>query len=537
MQATLKAFSDKPKTQCKFPAREKFLRKYYPNLPQVACHQFADYLSSISVENMSLIYASGYLGNPASMYGHVFLKFNGTNRSSLLDNTFNYGARYPADEHPIAYIFKGIFGGYEGYFANQKYHHQTLTYNESELRDLWEYELDIEKQDIEFILAHLWELENASMTYYFFKQNCAYQLAKLLELTTGKSLIAPGKVWVMPYDLIMMLDRHENGTLVKKVTHHGSRQQTLYEKYAQLNNEEQLLVSQVLNAEPDDVQFLLTSASETSLKRIIDTLYDYFAFLDKKNEGLTNKQSDIRKKALSVRFKMPPGSSNFKKTVKMPPHTSQDTAMLQLSRIYNQDWGHAYEVRFRANYYDQLSVNAARIPYSELSTFDVRAIYNVEQSSLDLREFTALRIVNLNVTNSGLPEDTGYAWKVATGYRELSLEEPSISSLYVDGFIGKSYEFIKDFALYSAFSGALTSKTNAGGNLALGFEIGGVLKVSPFYTMSMNMGHQRYVNAFERERTTFNFEQRFFNNKRFDVRSLVRYDKAFEYSVSLAYYY
>jgi hypothetical protein len=83
----------------------------------VACPKYEDYLDAFSTHSASLIFASGYLGNPASMFGHVFLKFNGESEDGLLDNTFSYGAKVPDNENKLVYITKGILGGYQGKFS------------------------------------------------------------------------------------------------------------------------------------------------------------------------------------------------------------------------------------------------------------------------------------------------------------------------------------------------------------------------------------------------------------------------------------
>ena len=85
--------------QCLFPARKLWLIKVMPqlaqSLPQHHCPELNQFLTNNSATGLSLIYASGYLGNPASMYGHLLLKLNQENRAQLLENTFNYGAMFP----------------------------------------------------------------------------------------------------------------------------------------------------------------------------------------------------------------------------------------------------------------------------------------------------------------------------------------------------------------------------------------------------------------------------------------------------------
>ena len=535
--ATLAAFQNSPDEQCKFPARSLFISEYVQPLPEVKCAQFDDFISSIRATDVSLVYASGYLGNPASMYGHVFLKFNNAKQSDLLDNTYNYGARYPEDEHPVAYIFNGIFGGYNGFFANQKYHHQTLTYTESELRDLWEYSLAFSNEDIALLLAHLWELEQVPMTYYFFKQNCAYQIAQLLTLVTGKSYLPKHKPWVMPFDIVTAIEEH-HPALIKAVKYHPSRQETLYKRFEQLSSEERAALIQALESEQGSLTSLdraLSPLNEEQKKRVIDTAFDYFSYLSQAQNSDTNSTLQQQREVfVTARFKLPPGQSKFATIKPIPPHHAQDTTLLQVGVINNNHAGTRATFRFRANYYDLLTINPARIPFSELSTFDMKL--HIDDDRIHLAELTALRITNLNAAHTGLPSDNKLAWKLATGYRDLSVEDMS-GSLYIDGLAGKSYSPTANIALYGGLSSTITSKNNLGGYLAIGAELGGVTHISPHYAMSFSVGHQRYVNAPEQKRTYAMWEQRFLHNQQYDVRALLRYDEGVEYSISLSHYF
>jgi len=68
-----------------------------------------------NVSSVSLVYATGYLGNPASYYGHVLLKINsdGDTQTALEDQAINFGAIIPDNEGMVSYILKGLMGGYE----------------------------------------------------------------------------------------------------------------------------------------------------------------------------------------------------------------------------------------------------------------------------------------------------------------------------------------------------------------------------------------------------------------------------------------
>ena len=383
LQATLSAFKQNPQSQCRYPARRLFLKRYYPAryFPAVQCVDYQAYLDAFVTDSLSLIYASGYLGNPASMFGHVFLKFNSDGVHDLLDNTFSFGARVPDSDNKLAYIIKGISGGYEGHFTNQKYHHHDLTYNESELRNLWEYRLGLERSEVEFILAHLWELENTSMTYYFFRQNCAYQLAKLLELVIDTPLTEPGKYQVMPVDLIMRLNKAENSSpLYKNVRFHGSRQQALYKHYSQLNSEQQNTLMTILTAPVAQTTELLAALDDEDAKPVIDTLYDYVAFQEVRQDDVAAELQEKKRLAMSKRFAMPPGKVEWQNITPVAPHYAQFTSLLQTGLAVNNDVS-AVMLRYRANYYDLLTYNPGRIPFSELSTFDLTNAFAVNKGS------------------------------------------------------------------------------------------------------------------------------------------------------------
>ena len=66
------------------------------DLPKLKCQNFNDWTFSNSVQSISMIYASGFLGNPATFYGHTLLKLNSrrtTNQTKLMDQSINYGIK------------------------------------------------------------------------------------------------------------------------------------------------------------------------------------------------------------------------------------------------------------------------------------------------------------------------------------------------------------------------------------------------------------------------------------------------------------
>ena len=182
LEATIKAFGapivDNPNAhaQCLFPGRYIWLSSLLDfnaaGFPSISCTAFKAWTKGESIKSISLLYATGYLGNPASFYGHTLLKFNSDNsaHSALLDVSMNYGAIVPSGEGPIPYIFKGVTGGYDAGFSHIQYYFHNHNYGELELRDIWEYELSLSQFQVDLIMGHLWEMLGKKYTYYFFKK-------------------------------------------------------------------------------------------------------------------------------------------------------------------------------------------------------------------------------------------------------------------------------------------------------------------------------------------------------------------------------
>ena len=130
LDATLKQFfSDelvgrsKQPAQCAFIARYHWLRERLQfddsRLPRMACERFDRWFNDFEAQSITLIFPSAFLNNPASMFGHTFLRVDQTGQTEqtrILAYTINYAADVPPDAG-MAYPIRGIFGGYRGYFS------------------------------------------------------------------------------------------------------------------------------------------------------------------------------------------------------------------------------------------------------------------------------------------------------------------------------------------------------------------------------------------------------------------------------------
>jgi hypothetical protein len=171
----------------KFRARLHFLqdRLQFSDslLPKIDCHRFFKWRSSLKPVGATLVFASSYLNNPASTFGHTFLRLNTfaseTDRS-ILNYGITYSAAVPAGAG-ISFLYNGVFGKYPGTFGIVPYFVSLQKYSNLESRDIWEYDLKLDSNQINYLLEHVWEVGACWMKYYFFDENCSYNIITLLD--------------------------------------------------------------------------------------------------------------------------------------------------------------------------------------------------------------------------------------------------------------------------------------------------------------------------------------------------------------------
>lgn len=188
LSATLDAMFDNsiaPPARCRFPARYDWLKETLPidsaRLPTPECPVLDNTLRAINPKSASLVFASGHMNAPASMFGHTFLRLDGGYESPLLSYAVNYAATINRTDSGIAYAFKGIFGYYPGYYSILPYYVKVREYASMEQRDLWEYRTNLTEAEVRRMALHVLEMQDIYADYYFLDENCSYDLLFLIE--------------------------------------------------------------------------------------------------------------------------------------------------------------------------------------------------------------------------------------------------------------------------------------------------------------------------------------------------------------------
>ena len=82
------------------------------------------------------------------MFGHTFLRVNSSYNSKLLSYAINYAANADKKtENGFLFAIKGLFGGYYGKYNMLPYYEKLKQYRDTEQRDIWEYNLNLTKNE------------------------------------------------------------------------------------------------------------------------------------------------------------------------------------------------------------------------------------------------------------------------------------------------------------------------------------------------------------------------------------------------------
>jgi len=400
------------------------------------------------------VFASGYFGNPASYYGHLLLKLE-TNKHDITDlekTAINFGAIYPPDENMPTYIAKGVFGGYDAIFKQHEYYRQSLNYGEVDLRDVWEYELNLTIDEAAFLAAHLWEIQEVKFKYFFFDRNCSYRMAKVIELVLDNRLVNDNSIWQIPQHLVQQLSttKHHGKSLIKNVRYIPSRQSRLYQRYLKLTKAEQVTSRKLIN----NIELLesknFNDISLESQYRLLDLLLDYYQYLLIKEYQDKDTSKRRYQLVLSKRFSLPPGMSPVYFSAADTPAEGRKPSYFQIGAV-RKDQNTEMSIKIRPAYYDGLDYGNGHINNSSLSMGELDMVMDEKKLVIESIGIGKIESIQRNIT--GLPGDRVHSWYINSGFINNSDRCDNCLDLAINAGIGLTNSSLNDKVIFSAFIG------------------------------------------------------------------------------------
>lgn len=415
--------------QCLFPARSRFLFDSLgleaKGVARHPCPRLAEWKRKLDAEAVSLVFASSYMNNAASMFGHTFLRFHSrSNRDGreLLDYGVSFFANTGRDGG-VPFALYGLAGKYPGYFSLAPYHETLKEYANLEGRDVFEYELALSPAEVERLVERLLELERTHFDYWFLDENCSYRLLAALEAARPDLDLLSGFLYeVIPADSVRAVTAAPG--LVRAIRYRPSLTTKFRASVAALDDSERAWVTKLARASAPE---LASARSELDRSRlpvrraaILDATLPYV------DVGSARDPEAARERAFQLRtwrasLAMP---SEVPEPAPPPrPEEGHDPAFLAAG--FGQRDGRSYQdAQFRFAYHDLLSHAAGYLDDTQLEVLRVRARFYEEASAPRLEELQVLDLISLQ------PSDRFFrppAWRV-----RLGLERPPDRPL-VDG--------------------------------------------------------------------------------------------------------
>lgn len=279
---------------CQFPARYKWLSRQSLDIPSfdlTRCTDLQVFNQGFQKKDFYIAYVSEYLDAPASAFGHLMLVFHDGQMPLDLADTIHFAATTHR-EGALQYAAKGLTGGFEGYFIREPFFAKKKDYLLFEQRAIHFYKLELSADELENIAFHLFELRKAKFKYYFVDENCAFQLAELINIAApNQDFSLQTNQPILPIDVVRLNANRVTDKRVLSPT-------IIRERYLseQLSDSEKNHVAAVVNQAES-----VTSSDSDQLKELLYLHYQY-AFRRKRHpypnhseiESLDFKESSLK---------------------------------------------------------------------------------------------------------------------------------------------------------------------------------------------------------------------------------------------------
>ncbi len=430
LRATIRAFFS-PKIEgerhptCRFVARYQWLKDRLgidpARVPAGECAEIFQMVESLRPSSVILSFPTSHINSPASMFGHTLLTIETGNRSRLLAHAVNYSA-ITTDTFGPLYTVRGIFGFYHGYFSILPYYAKIQEYGDFDHRDIWEYRLNFNADEMRRMLYHIYELDNIFSYYYFFDENCSYSLLFLLDaarpgLALSDEFYSRFFTWVIPIDTIRGVER---GNLIDSVVYRPSRVTTIRHIASRLSTENQRLALAIAAREKTTDDILKQQISTQEKILVCDLVSEYVRYQYSKGDITRAEYSDIFIKSLRTRATLGnPDSAAY--TVPEPPRPEKGHLPARLAVGGGVRGDEPYqEVRLRPAYHVLLDPDDGFVEGGQIVFTDFAVRLYDREKKFELERWDMIDIISLS------PRDRfirSVSWKVNLGLKRRLLDD------------------------------------------------------------------------------------------------------------------
>jgi hypothetical protein len=518
LEATLASlFSDVEETperqnpQCAFIARRTWLDEKLQfdrrRLPLRDCPRFREWHAALNAQRLTLVFASAYLNNPSSMYGHTLLRIDARDqdeRTRLLAYAVNSAAN--TDEtNGLTFAIRGLIGGYPGTFSILPYYLKVREYSDMENRDLWEYQLELAPHELERVLRHLWELLPAYYQYFFFDENCSYHLLGLLQVARAElELTAPFRWWALPADTVRAITGQPG--LVASTVYRPANATIIGARLNNLSEEERSIAKNLSLGRAPSGEALRGRPAERAAA-VLETSHDYVNYRRATGKQDVADPARLARELLVARSRLEVPSQ----APAIDPGTRPDLGH-RTSRAgfgAGKRDGQAFQqLELRPTYHDVIDADAGYVRGAQIEFFDM-AFRHYNHGATRVERFVPVDILSL------APRDDFFqprSWRVSGGWRRAFLKdgsEPLVASL--DGGAGAAWSTRGRALFYALGESALRAHRSLehGYGVGAGARLGALVDPAPGWRLHAYASGINYFLGESEQPRALGLQQRF----------------------------
>ncbi|MDR9469132.1 DUF4105 domain-containing protein [Marinospirillum sp.] len=448
--------------RCIFPARVDFLERHLGiEVPERACPKLDDWQETITPESLTMIFPAAYMNDAASMFGHTLLRIDSKDKrrsSDLMAWAVNFAAEIEEGDGGMAYAIKGMLGLYTGYFSLMPYYEKVNEYNQMENRDMWEYPLNLSEEGLQRVIWHLWELDEVGFDYWFFDENCSYQLLALLSVAEDDLYLTQGfDIKALPVDTLRALD--EAGLLDSQGHYRPSFATRLQVMSEQLTQEEVQLARTLVFDQPHPNQ--LTFPKGVNAAAVYELAAEWLNFRFR-HQDLEREQAAPQIHRLLVARSKVEEKANLQAPVapEVAPHQGHDTARWGLGTGYHQDQNYLSLVA-KPSYHSRFDDLDGYLPNAEINLFELEVRAYEEEETLEPWHLTILEVGNYLPSS---PIFSLAAWRVQAEVERTDVKLAAKDSWRsrLGGSYGRAWGNGRELMAYAFVNGELEAGPSAG---------------------------------------------------------------------------
>jgi hypothetical protein len=332
------------------------------------------------------------------MFGHTLIRVDSNLESKLVSYAINYAAFTDETFGPL-YAVRGIFGLYKGYFSVQPYYELINKYSNMENRDIWEYSLNLTREEVMMMTLHVWEMKEKFSYYYFFDENCSYILLFMLEVARPEAELTEGfGMWAIPIDTIRRVMEAE---MVEKVTYRPSRATRLLHVASVSTPDERTLAKDIsLGKQPplaaldarDTEQEGSRQNPKASETRTLDMATEFLKYSYEQQELDKDKYTRRLLSILALRSNQ--GRLEYDIPEPARPEQGHGSARATIGRGWLEQENY-WSLRMRPAFHGLTDPDAGFARGASISFVDIEGRYYVDQQKLELQRLDIIDITSI----------------------------------------------------------------------------------------------------------------------------------------------